>query len=214
MINIKCADSYEYMLTMKDDSVGLIITDPPYDFDEATRNKFHKEFLRICHGTIIVFCSPENLWQPKADDTLFWIKPISTKNTSKHYSRFVEIMQVFRLENAVWNTGRHWSQYTNVFTDLVDENLHMQGWRKPPSIIRRLIKNHHDFNNPIVFDPFMGSGVIAEVCLGMGIGYIGIEKDKNEYDSTKKRLQGYEESYDGANWEEHSVREIYKNEPI
>lgn len=198
MINICNADAYEYIKIMMDDSIGCIITDPLYDLDEETRNKFHQEFLRVCHGTIVVFCPPENYWQPKCDDTLFWIKPISTKNTSKHYSRFVEVMQVFRCEKAKWNPKRHWSQYTNVFTDLVDDSLHSKGWRKPPSIIKRLLLNHYDYTNPYVFDPFMGSGVVAEVCQSMGIPYIGIEKDKIEFENTRSLLELFADRYNGS----------------
>jgi len=73
----------------------LIITDPPYDFTEEQKTLLHKEFLRISKGWVIVFSPPENQWILPADQYLFWIKPISTKNTSKSYSRFVEMIFVY-----------------------------------------------------------------------------------------------------------------------
>ena len=128
-------ESLEYLKELPVNSVNAVITDPPYDFDFEMKDTFQREFERICSGVIIVFCPPENQWQifPRSDQYLFWIKPISTKNTSKNYSRFVEMIQVFG--RGEWNADRHWSQYTNVFTDLVDSKLHP--YQKPLSMMKR-----------------------------------------------------------------------------
>jgi len=138
----------------------------------------HKYFTSISSGVVIVFSPPENQWILPADQYLFWEKPISTKNTSRRYSRFVEMIFVYG-ENT-WNTGRHWSQYTNVFRDLVDDSSR-HPFRKPPSLIRRLILNHTNYGD-IILDPFAGSGVVAEVAMELGRHCISIEKEVKYYE--------------------------------
>ena len=166
-------DSFKLLPKILDKSVDLVLTDPPYNFLEEEKQFIHKELIRICKGTIIVFSPPENQWILPADQYLFWIKPISTKNTSKRYSRFVEMIFVYG--NGSWKAGRHWSQYTNVFMDLVDD-AKLHPFRKPPSLIERLMLNHSN-EGDIVLDPFAGSGVVAEIANKLNRKYICIEKE-------------------------------------
>lgn len=139
--------------------VDIVLTDPPYALSRAEQEWYHSEFERISKGWIIVFGSPENQWcGGNADQYLFWLKPISTKNTSKSYSRFVEMIFVYN--RGTWNVNRHWSQYTNVFQDLVDTTKN-HPYRKPPSLIERLILNHTSVGETIL-DPFAGTNIIGE----------------------------------------------------
>ena len=50
--NYSCS---KVMKSMPDDSVDLILTDPPYNLGLANKKMFQKEFLRICKGAIVVF---------------------------------------------------------------------------------------------------------------------------------------------------------------
>lgn len=184
MIELYNEDSLEKLITMEDKSVNIVLCDPPYDFDNKTKELFHEQFIRISRGWIIIFAPPENPWILPAKQYLFWIKPISTKNTSKSYSRFVE--QIFIYGDGIWNTNRHWSQYTNVFTDLVDDSS-LHPFRKPPSLIERLILNHTN-KGDIIFDAFMGSGSICEVSIKLNRNYIGVEKDEQIFNKTKNSL--------------------------
>lgn len=172
-------DAFEILPTLGRNGEGffdMILTDPPYDLEQDQKIFLHEEFNRICEGTIIVFMPPENQWILPADQYLFWIKPISTKNTSKSYSRFVEMMFVYNV--STWNCKRHWSQYTNVFTDLVDDAT-IHPYRKPPSLIERLILNHTNKGDWIL-DPFAGSFVVADVAERLGRNCYSIDiEEKN-----------------------------------
>jgi len=176
---ITIGDSFELLPLIFSKTIDAVITDVPYDLKEDQKEFLHSEFLRVCKGVIIVFSPPENQWIHPADQYLFWEKPISTKNTSKNYSRFVEMIFVYG--RNVWNCDRHWSQYTNVFKDLVDDSS-IHPFRKPPSLIERLIKNH---TNPgdLILDPFAGSGVVASVANKLGRDFIAIEKDSKYYEN-------------------------------
>lgn len=172
-MEIIVGDSFEILPDIEDNSYHAIITDPPYNFTHKQKQFLHKQFLRICNGIIIVFSPPENQWILPADHYGFWIKPISTKNTSKRMSRFVEML--FFYGSNVWNTNRHWSQYTNVFMDLVDDTSEHK-YRKPPSLIERLVRIHTDEGHRIL-DPFAGSCVVGEVSIRLNRIFLGIEKE-------------------------------------
>jgi len=152
-------DAFDVLPTLDSNSVNMILTDPPYDFSGPQIQWLHKEFLRICSGVIIVFAPPENQWVLPADQYGFWTKPISTKNTSRKYSRFVEM--IFIYGNNVWNSKRHWSQYVNIFNDRVDSTK-VHPFRKPPSLMEKFILNHTSPGD-IILDPFSGSGVVGDM---------------------------------------------------
>lgn len=168
-------DTFKLITGFKDGEFDCVLTDPPYDLSKEQQTFLHEQFQRVCDGPIIVFSPPENQWITPAEQYLFWIKPISTKNTSRRYSRFVEMIFVYG--NGTWNPGRHWSQYTNVFTDLVDDSA-LHPHRKPPSLIERLILNHTNPGDHI-FDPFSGSHVVSDVALQLDRRQTAIEIDKS-----------------------------------
>lgn len=191
---IEQGNSFKLLNDIPSQSVEAIITDPPYDFNKTQIKQLHSEFCRITKGTIIVFSPPENQWKAKdvtSDQICFWAKPISTKNTSRRYSRFVEMIFIFTEFNEVsgkWNCKRHWSQYTNIFTDLVEGETKSHPFTKPFSLVRRLIENHTD-ENDIILDPFCGSGTIPMVSKFLNRNYIGFELDQTHYELSLKRMQ-------------------------
>lgn len=160
------------MKGLANNSFDAIITDPEYDLSDLRKFQLHSEFTRLCDNVIIVFCKPENQWREYPDQYLFWVKPISTKNYSKSYPRFVEMIQIFG--KHAWNTDRHWSQYINVFTDVIVHPVHPH--RKPYTLVERLVLNH---TNPgdRVLDPFAGSGPVHEACVNHGRNSVSIEID-------------------------------------
>ena len=176
-------DCLEVMKQMPDKSVDLVLTDPPYDFSEEMKRAIHQELLRVARGAI-VFSPPENQWL-SADQYAFWVKPMSTKNTSKRYSRFVEM--IFFYGDLKWKPGRHWSQYTNVFMDLVDGDTE-HPYEKPSSLIKRLLLNHSSKDDSIL-DPFLGSGTTAVAAKQLHRNSIGIEISSHYCQMARDRLR-------------------------
>lgn len=169
-------------------SVDCVLTDPPYDFDKQTMLQYSRQFFRVCKGPVIIFCPPENQWiihKGELPKYLFWIKPISTKNTSRNYSRFVEMILVWRSDRG-YNTGNHWSQYTNVFNDLVvGDSTHP--YEKPISMLQRLLRNHTQVGDTVL-DPFMGSGSTGMAAKLLARNFIGCEKDIERFQEAKERI--------------------------
>lgn len=164
-------------------SVDLVCTDPPYDLCSEEQNRILAELLRVSRHGAIVFCSPDNQWRP-AEQYGFWVKPISTKNTSRRYSRFVEMIQFYG--PLKWIATRHWSQYTNVFTDLPTADT-AHPYEKPISLIARLLLNHTSPGDSVL-DPFCGSGTTAVVARSLGRSYIAIESDRQHFEIACRRL--------------------------
>jgi DNA modification methylase len=175
-------DAFHELPPLSSKSVDLVCVDPPYDLDQTQKEFLHREFLRVSRSGVIVFAPPENQWLP-AEQYGFWIKPISTKNTSRRYSRFVEMIFFY---GCKWRTGSHWSQYTNVFTDLV-EGATDHPYEKPLSLLLRLIRNQSDPGD-VVLDPFLGSGTTAVAAQLLGRGFVGIEQDSRYSEMAHARL--------------------------
>lgn len=175
----------------------FIIADPLYDLALSELELLDFWFTGLSRNGYVAFSPPENPFIPVAADVThhyFWIKPLSTKNYKKmrNPSRFVELIQykVVPETNRIWNGAKqHWSMSTNVFTDIVQEPmLHDKGWRKPLSLIKRLIKL---YTNPgdTVLDPFAGSGVVAEACIQLDRNSVSFDINYDYVKEAKKRLK-------------------------
>lgn len=164
------ADSYSWLTQQPDKSVDHVITDYVY----GTVFPF-VELLRVVRGNIITFCSDKDFpFEPT--ERAYWIKTPSTKNYSKHLGRFVEHIFIYRPEDSCFNAGLHWSQYTGVYNDLVEEpNGH--AWQKPLSLMQRLVKIYTEPDSTVL-DLFCGSGRTLLACKSLGRNYIGIDIDK------------------------------------
>lgn len=154
------------MKSIEDDTYQLILTDPPYDFPQSHMSLYHEEFLRICKGDILIFCPPENQWKFEGVKYLFWNKATSTKNYSKNYGRFVEVICRYEQWGSKFNSDLHWSNYTGVYNDLVT-SVKKHPYKKPNSLIERFILIHSNENDSI-FDPFAGSGTVEEIANKLG----------------------------------------------
>jgi DNA modification methylase len=177
LTNLYHCDAWQFIESMPDKSVDCIITDPLYDRDLNV-----KQLRRVCRGNIIVFCAPENQFF-KPDEFMFWVKPLSTKNFSKHVGRFVEMILILR--GGPFNV-LHWSQMTGVYDDrLIYPPVHP--FEKPLSLMERLVRI---YSNPgdMVFDPFMGSGSTIKASINLGRRAIGCESDQKTFESTSQSI--------------------------
>jgi DNA modification methylase len=169
---ILLSDTYEWVKEQPDDSVDAVITDYVYG------TEFPTDLFRISRGHVITFCSQED-WPFDPDERAYWIKTPSTKNYSRHLGRFVEHIFIKR-KGDVFNNGLHWSNYTGVYTDLVEEaNGHQ--WVKPLSLMERLVKIYTRPGD-LVLDPFCGSGRTLQACMNTGRRAFGIDIDSKWVD--------------------------------
>ncbi|MCK5605660.1 site-specific DNA-methyltransferase [Candidatus Pacearchaeota archaeon] len=163
-------DAFVELRHFKESSFDLVLTDPPYNFKEEEKKKILGLMKYVSRQQVILFCDARNQW-PQSDQYLFWIKPSSTKNPTLNYPSTVEVIQVYGVRK--FPKDIHWHQRnSNVFHDLVDKSVH--DYRKPPSLIERLITMHSNEGDHIL-DPFAGSHVVEEVCKKLGRKCTSIE---------------------------------------
>jgi len=179
MITTHNVNAWDFIPTMKDKSVDVIITDPMYNA-EIDMN----ELRRVCKGHIIVFCKPENQFF-KPDEYAFWIKPPSPKSNSKKLSRMVEMILIERHGETFNGMGLHWRNRVNWWDDvLLEPQTHEH--QKPLSLMERLARLYTNPND-IVFDPFFGSGTTLKAARNLGRNAIGCEINTEYYSLFEER---------------------------
>lgn len=168
MINIYNVDAWEYIAGLEDQSVDVVISDPIYNAEVNM-----DELRRICKGHIILFCDPRaRFFQP--DEVALWMKPPSSKNTTKHLAHPWEEILIERHGNT-YNAGLESANYNGVYYDiLLEKRTHP--YQKPLSLMERLVAI---YSNPgdMILDMFFGSGSTLKAAWNLGRDATGCEID-------------------------------------
>lgn len=167
-------DSIEYMRMMDVGSVDMVLADPPYS-DRQTIDLGIYYARAISKGPTLFFMYPEDLCylDEKPDQVIHWVKPPSTKNTVRRYSKFVEAIACYDLDRSPFNQDTHWTTRTGVFTDsFASKQVHP--FEKPASLLEKLLVVHTKPGD-LVLDPFAGSGSVEKVCNRLGRKCLSIE---------------------------------------
>lgn len=200
-IDLQYGDCLELMKKLKDKSIDLTITDPPYGkkadkgtngfgsaknrryqggWDNNRPNKqYFDEIFRISKNVIIFganyFCDmlpPSNCW-------IFWDKKgdIAFQNPFADgeliYTTFKKPVKriVFKQQGFI--------------TDSKDKRYHST--QKPSELVTQLIELYSKPGD-IICDPFMGSGTAAIACINAERKFIGMELDKGYFDIAVDRV--------------------------
>ncbi len=183
-------------------------------YDEFTFD-WLKECKRILkkNGSIWVIGSYHNIFRVGAtiQDLGFWILNDVIWNKNNPMPNFRGTRFTNAHETLIWASKSEGSKYTFNYQSLkcLNDDLQMRStWsipicngkerlknngkkvhstQKPEALLHRIIlasSNKNDF----ILDPFIGSGTTAVVSKKLGRKYFGIEKEKNYFDATRKRL--------------------------
>lgn len=211
-------DCLELMRGLPDNSVDLIVTDPPYEF-ETRGSGFHKkrdyydeiadkglakgidesflvEMNRIMKATnIYLFCNKNqlrmyfNFYKDKNCDLLVWQKLNPIPIVNNKYLSDVEY--VFFARDKGVRLGGDYSTLSKVYTSNVnkkDLNTYGHPTIKPLPFVQRLIINSSK-EGDLVLDPFIGSGTTAVACIKEKRHYIGFELSEEYYHKALKRIK-------------------------
>lgn len=154
-------------------AVDYLFLDPPYDNLRLAWDTICYSGLRF-PGAMTCFMYPEDIGLELEgfDQVCFWTKPVSTKNTSKQYSRFVEAICVWH-NRDYFNQKLHWSTRTGIFADtLIEKQTHPH--QKPFSLVEKLVLLHTPPGGTVL-DPFCGSQVVKQVCDKHGFKSLSID---------------------------------------
>lgn len=195
-------DCLEFMKTLPDKCIDLIVTDPPYginadkgtvgfgssetgkkysgDWDSKTPNKeVFDEILRISKNAIIF---GGNFFTDKLPVNGHWI--VWDKKGS------IQFDNPFGDCELAWTNINKKSvkKYVVIQQGFVaEERDRFHPTQKPVSLFNRIISDYSE-NPNVVFDPFMGSGTTALACKELGISYCGTEMMKEYCDVAQERL--------------------------
>lgn len=213
-----CADSLEVLRSMPDNSVDLLLTDPPYGIN-------HPRLLKtgtIDSGTPFGGKKAVNLRKTpvKTYPRVEWDRKIPSQE------HFAEMMRVSKQQiifggnymteylppSSCWiiwdkDNGKNdfadaemaWTSFdraTRLFkwrwNGMLQEQMKWKEKRyhptQKPVALFRWILERFSSQGDIVLDPFLGSGTTAVACKQLGRRYIGIERESHYCDVARKRL--------------------------
>ena len=213
LLNIDCI---EYMKTLSNNSVDLILTDIPYgvvtresnglynldrgnaDIETFDLTTFVEECYRLAKSSIIIFCGKEqfsyihsffNEKQKKKKGTVRQLVYEKT-NPVPSNGQYVYLSGV---ENAVWfrkskGTFNAHCKNTVFRYPIWGGKNRIHPTEKHHGLIEELILDNSN-EDDIVFDPCAGSGSTLLMAKKNGRQYLGCELDKEYYDKVLKRLE-------------------------
>lgn len=204
-------DCLEFMKTLPDKCVDLLLTDIPYDgvnrksaglrnldkglADVMTMSieNMMSEFIRITKGSGYIFCGwgqiseiVDILKENKISTRLCcWRKTNpSPMNGQVIWLSGAEYCVYFKMPNATFN-----EHCKNVVWDFPSGRGKVHPTEKPIKLFEYLIKASSN-ENDTVFDPFIGSGTTAVASKMNGRNYIGCELSKEYYEVCLNRING------------------------
>ena len=210
-------DCLEIMGGIKDKSVDLIVTDPPYlmDYQSNRRKKedrFDKikndkgnymliqDYLEECHRimkdntAIYCFCSWHNIDFFKNEfEKHFKLKNILVWNKNNHGTGDLKGSYAPKHEFILFgHKGRTLLREKRI-ADVIDcpkisSNKLTHPTEKPQDLLEIFIKQSSDVGS-IIFDGFMGTGSCGIAAKKLNRNFIGIELDENYFNIAKDRLE-------------------------
>jgi DNA modification methylase len=162
---------------IKNNSIDLMIIDPPYKKDFPKYFYDFKSKLKL-NGQILWFCQPIELYDlpEKPLQILIWKEPYSPKPIRKKYREFFDIIAWYAYGEYTFNKLL-WNLMNSIFEDVVIGNERLHKWQKPKTLIERLILTHSN-EGDLILDPFAGSGIIKQVAGELKREYMGYEIER------------------------------------
>ena len=209
-------DCLEGMEQIPNESIDLVVTDPPYlmnyksnrrvkqeKFDyimndinsEDMISKYIEECFRILKNNtaIYLFCSWHNIDFFKQEfERCFKLKNLIVWNKNNHGSGDLKGAYAPKHELILFgHKGRTLFREKRI-PDVIDfpkipSNQLLHPTEKPIGLLELFIRNSSD-ECDLVFDGFMGVGTTAIACINTNRNYIGFEIDKTYYEIAKNRI--------------------------
>jgi site-specific DNA-methyltransferase (adenine-specific) len=162
--------------------------------------KFGEEFIRVMDGiNIYIWCNKTQIpdyFKFYVDrhkckfDILFWSKTNAMPTYSKKYLSDTEYLLYFRKGKNKCHPSSYEDAKTLYLAPINsrDKKLYGHPTVKPLEITERIIRNSA-VKGQNVLDPFMGSGTTGVAAIKNGMNFIGIEINKEYYDTANRRIE-------------------------
>ena len=209
-ISIIQGNAYDLIKSIPDKSIDLIVTDPPYLYDnagngkntqyntmiEGVKDELYQEFFRVLKKVnIYQFCNInqfEQILQNYKDykkQLLIWHKPNGMCISPYEYWRTIEYIWYIREKKVTFNKEVKRDPY---YCEALNQRTvlrHLHPTVKSLNLIKKFIEVSSKPGD-LVFDPFVGSGTTAVACQQLGRRFIGFEKEAKYIEVCQKRLDG------------------------
>jgi len=213
---IYCMDCLEGLKLIPDESVDLIVTDPPYNINfKPQRDTFDIiENDNMSWDDFDTFMSPiiKELYRVLKNNSVAYIFTGFSSSSSSFYKYCIEAGFTVKCQ-IVWvknnfGIGYHfrpqhedcWACFKGnpekplkaISSVIHEKKINgvklVHSCQKPVKLLKILIKQYAK-KGAIILDPFMGSGSSAVACKELEMYYIGFEISKEFVDISNERLQ-------------------------
>ena len=195
------ADCIDVMRDMPDNSVDIILTDPPYGMNFQSNHRIIKhskiandevfpvwvfeEANRIAKRAVYVFCRWDNLASiPKPTSVLAWIKNNWSMGDLKHE------------HGRQWEAVCFYPQSDHEFKKRIPDVIVasrtgnvFHPTEKPVGLMEKIISANV---GDLIFDPFMGSGSTGVAAMKLNRRFIGVELSEEYCEIAKARIHAAE----------------------
>ena len=183
-------DCIEGMKKLEDNSIDLILTDPPYgitkaNWDKVPSKEYFDEMFRVSKNQI--FFGGQFFDLPKKEGWIVWYKRPFLKTTNE-----AELIWVsFHIKTKVLDYT-----YAGNFEGFTGQKLHPNYKKekvaftseKPINVVTWLLQQFSK-EGEIVLDPYMGTGTTILACLRLNINYIGFDISKEYCELVRKKMK-------------------------
>jgi len=204
-------DCVEILKTIPDNSVELIVTDPPYNEVNRVTNGLREidkgvadsekididylvsEFSRICIGSIYVWCGIEQVSQ--------WRKAFVDNKWSTRQCAWQKTNPSPMNAQHLWLSGMELCVYAKKPKATFNRFYEVPLWKgaskpkeskhptnKPVWLMEEIIDASSQIGDTVL-DPFMGGGSTGVACKKLGRNFIGVEKEPKWFDMAKQRIE-------------------------
>jgi len=199
-------DCLEKMKEIPDNSIDMVLTDPPYgigiaEWDSVDYYDFiFQESYRVlkdgCYG--FVFSTKKNMKRPNFKHDIFAV--------IKNFAQFRQHLGMFdawypiiyfikgkprKIHLEEYVVKRNWYLLNTANTSRNKDNPKTGNDHVTPkniTLINHLVKCH-SLSGDTVLDMFMGSGTTGVACKNLNREFIRIEKDENYFNIAKQRIE-------------------------
>jgi len=207
LLNIDCM---EYMATLPDKAFDLAIVDPPYginhaeiagkqsgkqygnaaaakqiyevkDWDKSIPDqKYYIELMRVSKNQIVWGANYMTEFLPSSMGWIFWDKDNGSNGFSDGELAFTSFSKGLRKYTYTWNGM--------IQGDMKNKEARIHPTQKPVKLYEWLLTNYAKPGQRIL-DTHLGSGSSAIAAHNLDFEFVGMELDKDYYDSAVKRFE-------------------------
>lgn len=184
---IICGDCLEVMKYIPDNSIDLVIIDPPYQEGFTYQFNLFKSKIKN-NGQMLWFIQPIELYDlfEKPIQILIWEEPMSPKPNRRKYREFLDFVAWYAYEDYTFH-NLLWNLMNSRFNDVVIRDKRLHRWEKPQTLIEKFLLIHTNPGDKVL-DPFIGSGTTALACKQLNRDFIGIDISQECVDLANQRL--------------------------